>query len=36
MIFSMEQRNLRNVNNYLNNNIYSYLDTSGGKVLIYI
>ena len=27
----MEQRTLRNVNNYLNTNIYSYLETSGGK-----
>ncbi len=27
----MEQRTLRNVNNYLNTNIYSYLDTSGGQ-----
>jgi hypothetical protein len=25
----MEQRTLRNVNNYLNTNIYSYLETSG-------
>ncbi len=27
----MEQRTLENVNNGLNNNIYSYLETSGGK-----
>ncbi len=27
----MEQRTLENVNNCLNTNIYSYLDTSGGK-----
>ncbi len=27
----MEQRTLKNVNNYLNNNIYSYLETSGGQ-----
>jgi hypothetical protein len=27
----MEQRTLRNVNNYLNTNIYSYLETSGGQ-----
>ncbi len=27
----MVQRALRNVNNCLNNNIYSYLETSGGK-----
>ncbi len=27
----MEQRALRNVNNHLNINIYSYLETSGGK-----
>jgi hypothetical protein len=25
----MEQRTLKDVNNYLNPNIYSYLDTSG-------
>jgi hypothetical protein len=29
--FSMEQITLRNVNNYLNTNIYSYLKTSGGQ-----
>ncbi len=28
---SMEQRTLKNVNNYLNTNIYSYLETSGGQ-----
>jgi len=27
----MEQRTLKNVNNCLNTNIYSYLDTSGGQ-----
>ncbi len=27
----MEQRALRNVNKYLNTNIYSYLNTSGGQ-----
>jgi hypothetical protein len=27
----MEQRTLRNVNNYLNTNIYSHLETSGGQ-----
>jgi hypothetical protein len=27
----MEQRTLTNVNNYLNANIYSYLETSGGQ-----
>jgi hypothetical protein len=27
----MEQTTLRNINNYLNTNIYSYLDTSGGQ-----
>jgi hypothetical protein len=27
----MEQGTLRNVNNYLNTNIYSYLETSGGQ-----
>jgi len=26
----MEQHALKNVNNYLNTNIYSYLETSGG------
>ncbi len=29
--FVMEQHTLRNVNNYLNTNIYSYLETSGGQ-----
>jgi hypothetical protein len=28
---TMEQRALKNVNNYLNTNIYSYLETSGGQ-----
>ncbi len=27
----MEQRTLKNVNNYLNNNISSYLEISGGQ-----
>jgi hypothetical protein len=27
----MEQHTLRNVNNYLNTNMYSYLETSGGQ-----
>jgi len=27
----MEQRTLRNVNNYLKTNIYSYLETSSGQ-----
>jgi hypothetical protein len=27
----MEQRTLKNANNYLNANIYSYLETSGGQ-----
>ncbi len=27
----MEKRDLKNVNNCLNTNIYSYLDTSGGQ-----
>jgi len=27
----MEQRTLRNVNNYINTNIYPYLETSGGQ-----
>ncbi len=31
-----EERALKNVNNYFNTNIYSYLQTSAGKVLIYI
>ncbi len=29
----MEQRALKNVNNILNMNIYSYLETSGGQSL---
>ncbi len=28
---AMEERTLRNVNIYLNTNIYSYLETSGGQ-----
>ncbi len=28
---TMEQRALKNVNNCLNTNIYSYLETSGGQ-----
>jgi hypothetical protein len=28
---AMEQRTLKNVNNYLSTNIYSYLETSGGQ-----
>ncbi len=31
MILIMEQCALKNVNNGLNTNIYSYLDTSGGQ-----
>ncbi len=27
----MEQRDLKNLNNCLNTNIYSYLETSGGQ-----
>jgi hypothetical protein len=27
----MEQRTLKNVNNFLNTNIFSYLETSGGQ-----
>jgi len=27
----MEQHNLKNVNNFLNTNIYSYIETSGGQ-----
>ncbi len=30
----MEQRTLKNVNNYINTNIYSYLDISGGQSYI--
>ncbi len=30
-IFPMEQHALKNVNNTLNTNIYSYLETSGGQ-----
>jgi len=30
-IFTMEQHTLKNVNNCLNTNIYSYLETYGGK-----
>ncbi len=30
-LFLMEQHALKNVNNYLNTNIYSYLETSGGQ-----
>ncbi len=30
---TMEQRALKNVNNYLNTNIYSYLETSGGQII---
>ncbi len=29
--FSMEQRTLKNVNNCLNTNTHSYLETSGGQ-----
>jgi hypothetical protein len=29
--YPMEQHSLRNVNNCLNTNIYSYLETSGGQ-----
>ncbi len=31
---AMEQHTLKNVNNYLNANIYSYLETSGGQISI--
>ncbi len=27
----MEQHTLKNVNNHLNTNVYSYLETSGGQ-----
>jgi hypothetical protein len=30
-MLTMEQRTLKNVNNCLNTNIYSYLETSGGE-----
>jgi len=30
-LISMEQHALKNVNNCLNTNIYSYLETSGGQ-----
>ncbi len=29
----MEERTLKNANNYLNSNIYPYLETSGGQSL---
>jgi hypothetical protein len=29
--FLMEQHTLTNINNWLNTNIYSYLETSGGQ-----
>ncbi len=29
--YKLEQRTLKNVSNCLNTNIYSYLETSGGK-----
>ncbi len=32
----MKQYTFKNVNTYLNTNIYSYLETSGGQILIYI
>jgi len=28
---TVEERNLKNVSNYLNSNIYSYLETSGDQ-----
>ncbi len=31
LLFSMEQHTLKNINNCLNTNIYSYLETSGGQ-----
>jgi hypothetical protein len=34
--FAMEQHTIKNVNNYLNTNIYSYLERPGVQVLIYI
>jgi hypothetical protein len=30
-IFVMEQHTLKNANNHLNTDIYSYLETSGGQ-----
>jgi hypothetical protein len=32
MVLAMEQSTLKNVNNYLNINIYSNLETSGGQI----
>jgi hypothetical protein len=29
----MKQRTLKNLNNYLNTTIYSYLETSGGQII---
>jgi hypothetical protein len=34
VVLQMEQHALRNVNNCLNTNIYSYLETSGGQSYI--
>ncbi len=31
IVYEMEQRAFKNVNNCLNTNIYSYLETSGGQ-----
>jgi hypothetical protein len=31
VFYAMEKCTLRNVNNYLNTNIYSFLETSGGR-----
>ncbi len=31
VFYLMEQRTLKNVKNYLNTNIYSFLETSGGQ-----
>ncbi len=33
MFHQMEQRTFKNVNNYLNANIYSYLETSGACII---
>ncbi len=34
--FTIEQHSLKNVNSYLNTNVYSYLETSGVQTFIYI
>jgi hypothetical protein len=34
VMYAMKQGNLKNANNCLNTNVYSYLETSGGKSYI--